>query len=628
MKSKSLRFLRVLIFGVSIIVLAGCGSGDDGDNETDIFGTHTPASAPNGAVEISLGTSKVTVQSDSSDSATITATVLDGNKAVVEGVTVTFFANGGQISASSMDTDKNGQAEIVFSCGTVDKTNQTVTITAQIEGLDAVTIPIPIVGTTITLFTGAITSIAVGESPEILTVLVQDASGSPIYDALVTLNATPEGIVSLSKDTGVTDLAGEFEVFITGNQAGDVTIKVEALGTTATQTYTVDSPGAIFGIVFPEEDPCSLFTDQDLTITVNSPEGHNVQFATTVGLLSDNDESDQSVVTADGSGGSASAVLSSSRAGVATVQVFDANDPSITDSLTVAIATPWSGNGLISLQTSATVVAPSTGDTRNSITLFATVRNLWDEIVSGVPVVFSIEDPTAGGEYIFPVIAYTNDHGVAISRFTSGSLASDANGITVRAAVVGTEIDDDSVKIVIGGTAGSVTIGRSTRISSNKTNTSYILPMSVLVADSNGNSVSGAMVYLNLWPSKYHVGYWYKKWIYDGWEWFVEYTSYGNNNEDKNKNLILDEGEDLNYDGELTPPNSAAGTLPTIVTTDENGVGNFNLVYLKNSAVWIEDEIIASTLVLGTETVATLTFTLPYMVGEEENLPPCPYIAP
>lgn len=622
MKSKSLRFLCVLIFGVFIIVLAGCSSGGDGDNETDIFDTHTPA--PNGATEISLGTSRVTVQSDSSDSATITATVLDGNKAVAEGVTVTFSANGGQISASSVDTDENGQAEILFSCGTVDKTNQTVTITAQIEGLDAITIPIPIKGTTITLFSGETTSIAVGESPEILTVLAQDAGGSPIYDALLTLSATPAGIVSLSKDTGVTDLAGEFEVSVTGNQAGDVTITVEGLGTTATQTYTVDSSGAVFGIVSPEEDPCSLFTDQYLTITVNSPKGHNVQFATTVGLLSDDDESDQSVVTADGSDGSASAVLCSSQAGVATVQVFDATDSSITDSLTVAIATPWSGVGLISLQTSATVVAPSTGDTSNSITLFATVRDHWGDVVSGVPVVFSIEDPTAGGEYIFPVIAYTNDHGVATSRFTSGSLATDANGITVKAAVVDTEIDDDSVKIVIGGTAGSVSIGSSTKISSNETDTSYILPMSVLVADSNGNPVSGATVSLNLWPSKYHVGYWFD----NGDKWVVDYTSYGNNNEDENRNLILDAGEDLNYDGELTPPNSAAGTLPTTVTTDENGVGNFNLVYLKSSAVWIEDELIASTLVWGTETVATLTFTLPYMVGEEEHLPACPYVAP
>ncbi len=627
MKSKLLRFLCVLIFGVSIIVLAGCSAGGDGDNEADTFDTPAPAPAPapSGAVEISLRTSRVTVQSDSSDSATITATVLDGNKAVMEGVTVTFSTNGGQISDSSVDTDENGQAQILFLCGD-DKTNQTATITAQVEGLDVVTIPIPIIGTTITFDSGDTTSIAIGESPEILTVWAEDAGGSPIRDASVTLSATPAGIVSLSKDAGATDNYGKFEVFITGNQAGDVTVKVEALGTTATQTYTVDSPGAIFEIVIPEKNPCNLFTDQDLTITVNSPKGDHVQFATSVGLLSDDDESDQSVVTAKVSSGTASAVLSSSQAGIATVQVFDVVDgeiiSSITDSLTVAISTPWSGEGRISLQPSETVIAPSTGDISNSITLFATVKNLSDDIVSDVPVVFSIEDPTTGGEYIFPVIAYTNEYGVATSRFTSGSLASDANGITVRAAVVGTEIEDDSVKIIIGGKAGSVTIGHSTKISANETDTYYILPMSVLVADSNGAFVSGATVSLNLWPSRYHVGYW------DRDEWVVVYTSYGNNNEDTNRNLELDTGEDLNDDGELTPPNSAAGTLPPTVTTDEYGVGNFNLVYLKNSAVWIEDEIIASTIVLGTETIATLTFTLPYMVGEEENLPACPYIAP
>jgi len=41
----------------------------------------------------------------------------------------------------------------------------------------------------------------------------------------------------------------------------------------------------------------------------------------------------------------------------------------------------------------------------------------------------------------------------------------------------------------------------------------------------------------------------------------------------------------------LTPVNSATGIIPRTVTTDINGVANFNLVYLKAHTAWITDEI-------------------------------------
>jgi hypothetical protein len=54
-------------------------------------------------------------------------------------------------------------------------------------------------------------------------------------------------------------------------------------------------------------------------------------------------------------------------------------------------------------------------------------------------------------------------------------------------------------------------------------------------------------------------------------------------------------------------------------------VANFDLVYLKQYAVWIEEEIRASTLVLGTETTSILEFTLPYLKVEACSLPHSPY---
>lgn len=127
------------------------------------------------------------------------------------------------------------------------------------------------------------------------------------------------------------------------------------------------------------------------------------------------------------------------------------------------------------------------------------------------------------------------------------------------------------------------------------------------------------------------------------------------NNEDLNRNLLLDAGEDLSpvvnqitlsfdpYAGAiigvgaanttlgnnagLTPGNSAAGTVPATVTTDANGVGNFNLVYLKQHAAWITDEITASTQVSGTETTGQIEFDLVWLLSESQKcaLPHSPF---
>ena len=64
------------------------------------------------------------------------------------------------------------------------------------------------------------------------------------------------------------------------------------------------------------------------------------------------------------------------------------------------------------------------------------------------------------------------------------------------------------------------------------------------------------------------------------------------------------------------------------VTTDENGVASFYLIYPKASAAWITARIEASTIVLGTETQSTYTFGLGWKAGEECSLPHSPYNCP
>jgi len=217
-----------------------------------------------------------------------------------------------------------------------------------------------------------------------------------------------------------------------------------------------------------------------------------------------------------------------------------------------------------------------------------------------------------------------------------------------------------SKNIKINQTAGSVVIGAGTTVGEPVPGgASYTLPMSVVVADSNGNPVQ-TTVTLSVWPLYYNTGYW------SGTTTCEPVITAAWDNEDINRNLILDPTENVPYaaspytaatnqgfsitdtltvdgngskifnvsprldagagasqdfvtDGILTPGNSAGGTLPATVTTDANGLANFTLTYAKQYSVWIKDEIKASTTVLGTETTSILPLPLPYLKADGDG---------
>ncbi|MDD5604241.1 MAG: Ig-like domain-containing protein, partial [Eubacteriales bacterium] len=581
---------------------------------------------PDVPATLSLQSSKTTVASNGSDNATITAVVLAKSNAVIKDVTVSFssFTAGetptaGQLSASNAVTDADGKASVTFSSGP-DKANHYVSIGASVFGIEEQRyVNVEITGTTVALSADT-TNIEVGASAVPLGITVSDAGGTVVKGAPVTLTVSPAGRVTLSKQSGNTKDNGRLDVEILGTASGTVTITAQSLGAEASRDFVVGEPGFVFGITSPEEDPASLYTGSFLPIGVNAPDQEKVLFVTTVGELTGGGGTGR-VITVPVSGGRASAVLSSDTAGVATVWVMDERDSFTSDSLKVDIYPPVSESSQIALQASPTVIETNAGDI-NTSTLVATVKNADDQIIKGAPVVFSMERATGGGEFISPSIAYTNKEGKATATFTSGSLSSDATGVKICASVAGIPAAGSScASIIIGGTAGAVTITHGTVIESTSNDTTYRLPMSVLVSDSDGNPVKGTAVSLGVWPTRCATGYWEEveeNKCEPRYECVLD-------NEDANRNLILDPGEDGNGDGFLTPPISAAGEIPPYVTTDENGVATFDLVYLKSSAVWVETEVTATTLVLGTETKSTFTFWLPYLKDEACHLPHSPF---
>jgi hypothetical protein len=623
------RGLMIVLIILFSFVLISCGTGDgDGDGGDDGGGDDGGGGTALGDI-ISIRTTQATVLSNNIDNAVITATVLDNNGAVVEDVRVTFATSAGYLSpASSIITGANGEASVTFTSGT--DNNQTATITASATGVTPVSIPIQIVGSKLTLMvtTNSIPDDGLqSEETAELTITATNAADVPQSGVPITLTAAGTGEVILSEVSGLTDGSGVFEVTVTGTSAGSVTVTAEGMNDTKSVDFTInDSTTVVFGIYSLDgqddfADPYPLFTDTDLTIVVNAPNPPagvtRVLFATTVGGW-DLTGSTKYVFKDIGefTAGQAQATLRSPDAGSATVEVYYAGSQLPRDSVTVAISQPSAAADTVVLQASADVVQPSSASETNTVALSATVTSD-GQPVGGAAVAFSIVNPLGGGERISPVVAITNSSGVAESTFESGTLSTDQNGITIRATVVGTAIEDE-IAIEIGGTALSVAIGYSTVIQSNESETIYLLPMSVIVADANGNPVSGATVSLGLWPTAYRTGAWYETRVADQIIWRI-YTSGIFPNEDVNLNGYNDDGEDTNLDNQLTPPNSAGGTVPDTVTTDENGVATFELEFLKTYAVWVVDRIRASTTVLGTETTSYLEFTLPYEKIEGEG---------
>lgn len=520
---KITRFSASFLLAAAVSLLAGCGSGGPGTGGTTTTGPS--------ATSFALLASPSTVNSDGLNSTTITVVALNAANAAVSGVVATMSADSGILSDPTVTTGTGATpVTVTFSPG-ASKINRTATITATAGGVSS-QIPVQIIGSTVTVSSTGSTLPDSGLSPVTLTITAKDSGGNVVPNAAVALTQTGSGRVTLTPASGTTNASGQLTVVATGTGAGAATINVASLGATATAALTVSPTAATFaidqldGVDALNTAVTAMKIGNTLTVRVNSLNATNVIFATTTGTWNGGASS---TVTVPAVAGKATARLTTTQAGVATVQVYDADAPATSDSLTVAMTSATAAS--ITIQPSPSVVAKSVGSTTGSSTLIAMVRDVNGFPVGDAPVSFSIVNPTGGGESVSPVVvlsASTTTGGLnlgeARASFTSGSSSSGANGVHVRASVVGTNVRTEAfdpitllpvnltssgndATIVIGGTSGSVAFGSATVLGVDSTTTNYVLDMSVMVTDSNGNPAPrGTVVNLSAWPLTFSTG--------------------------------------------------------------------------------------------------------------------------
>ncbi len=148
-------------------------------------------------------TISVNLPGNTEERSTITATVRDANFNLVKGVTVNFVLDdvtGGSISPASAVTNDFGQASTVYTAGTTSSALNGVKVDATVAGFaitESVTLTVAQRSLFITLGTG---NEVVEPNPTTYelpySVLVNDAAGLPVQNALVTLSILPVDFAS------------------------------------------------------------------------------------------------------------------------------------------------------------------------------------------------------------------------------------------------------------------------------------------------------------------------------------------------------------------------------------------------------------------------------------------------
>ncbi len=647
-----MKSIKLLACAAMVIMLAACSGGGgspgaNGVNEAPTTNTQPPTSTGTNTITaqvsaVSINSSVPQVRSDGSSTATIIVNAIDANNGLLAGADVSLSATTGVLSSSSAKTNANGQASFVFSAGSIDRSNRVATLTVTSNGKTAST-QVAIIGGSVSLDAGGVTTLLVGGTQGVLTARVRDAAGNAVGAGVpVTFESSNSGVVTVSAVTVNTNASGVAAVNVGSVAAGNATVSASSSGVTAVQAYAVTSSGTGFYISSPSGNTV-ITTGTPQSITVVAPGVANVTFATPIGVFG-NSLNSQTVPVV---GGVATASFTSASAGDITISAFDPAAPSVrVASITIKVSPPVSAANKILLNANKTNVGISTGTTLNTIQIKArAIFNTGgvDVGVFNVPVLFSISGGPGAGESLSSSIGFTDASGNVSTTFTAGSQATTQNGIVVHAQILGTAIgtgvapSNNDLILTVGGQALSVVFSQGTTIVSSSDNTYYELPLSVQVSDANGGAVLNQIVSLNLQPFAFSTGFNACSGAVTG-----TYCS-----EDANSNGSLDAGEDGvrrifnsatstcgatsigTANGTLTPPNSAAGSVPSTVTTQSNGIAGFNLTYLKGSAVWTVVKLTATVASAGTESSFSSIFRLAPSATDATTapcpLPPSPY---
>ncbi len=596
-------------------IMATLSSGETAITTFNSEGTTLIGEQP---ASLDLFGSSTQLASSGSDDIELIALVKDANNVLLEGVDVTFSANadaslqlenGGSVAVTGVD----GIARATLSTQN-NQENRSIEVTASTATFSQV-LEVQVVGTQINI-NGS--SSAILNDPVPLTISLVDSDGNGIANETVSLSASNG---QLSDTSPVTSVEGQITVDYTSVLAGANVVVAIALNSQSEFSIVVQEDDFSFVDVVSDGEVVEIELNTATELTVQWLKNGNAFANGTVTLITSRGQ--VAVATAiTNSNGSVTYSIQSDNAGFASITATgvdgDGNEVSAR-TLVEFVATV--ANSII-VDGTPDSVAPS-GQTS---TITSVVRDPNGNLVKGKVINFVVDDVSGGT--ISPNQATTDRSGIASTVYTSNAVSS-FEAVKVYATVADTPTVSDFTSLTVGDRAFDISIGTGRLIEAPE-QSSYSKEFSVFVTDPNSNPVPNALMTFSAPPVKFTDGGVYRKgtWSYDGdddiWLQVITATC---PNEDVDGNGILDEGEDSNNDGLLTPGNVVS--IPSTGTTDTNGQVLINILFAKQFGAWVDVDISVKAESAGSESSESQEFSLPVaaadLVNEASPPPSSPY---
>ncbi|MCB1624535.1 MAG: Ig-like domain-containing protein [Pseudomonadales bacterium] len=577
-------------------LLASCG----GSSTNDAF-RKGGGVAPTGPVAPTVATVTVTtdaptIPSDGSSPAQIRAFVRGVNNNFLKDVPVAFTATSGGVQVVDASTKADGSAEATLSVAG-DPSSRTITVTATAGGV-AQSVDVRVVGSRLSIQGPA--SLVSGETGN-YTIALIDGADKGIANRAVTLTSAQSGN-TLTPASVTTDANGRANFTFKVNGASNDTITATALGVTAQQVVTVS--GAAFTFTAPAANTeVALGASQPVTVRWQQAGvpvvGQVIQFATTRGTLS------AGSATTDGNG-DATVTISSTNAGGAVVSAT-AGTASSQRSLEF-VATSAAD---VEVQASTFTVGPN-----EQSVLTAVVRDSAGNLVKNKTVNFSLQDVSGGS--LSTASAVTDSQGRAQSVYTAGSVTTAQDGVVVTVAVAGAAGVQDVVRLTVAHKELFLTLGTGNKIEKINNDTQYQVRYAIQVTDATGNGVANVTLNVSVLSQRYYKG----RRVAGANSWTTNITATCND-EDINRDGVLNPGEDFNNSGRIEAGNIAT-VNPRTVTTDASGFAQVQVVYPMQYAYYVDVILDARTSVQGSEFVRQVRFDLPGAAEDFNNLQSAP----
>ena len=285
-------------------------------------------------------------------------------------------------------------------------------------------------------------------------------------------------------------------------------------------------------------------------------------------------------------------------------------------------------SGASEIATPVVVAANTIGSTANQSEIRALFYAANNVPIRDMRVRFSLQSTPLPRESIASgsSVVYSDVTGAARTSYIAATSSSPTNGVVVRACydlndfAEGTCPNRVDTTLTVASSPVSLTIGSDNVITKNTSGIQYIKQFQIQAVDAAGNAKAdvplSAVVDID--------GYWKGSnppapptlltrdiWVTNS-SGVAVFTSKWCDNEDLNRNTVLDAGEDTNQDGALTPRKSdtALSFVNGVAKTDSSGLALMQLSYPQNLATWLRVKIKVTAGVSGSEGEATYTYVL------------------